>query len=253
MSQRAFEGAIILVTGGTSGIGLACAERFARGGAHVVVVGRDRARGDGAERHLRDRGASCEFVAGDLSDRAQLRAVFDRVASRYGRLTIAVNNAGTDGASFTPLLEYPEDAWDAVLALNVTAVWLCMKAELALMRGQSGCSIVNVASLAGLKASYSGGCAYTASKHAVIGLTKSAAVDASARGVRINAVCPGLVRTPMADAVLGDRLDSIAAKNPLGRTCDSDEVAAVIEWLCSRAASFVNGVALPVDGGILAA
>ncbi|WP_434348762.1 SDR family NAD(P)-dependent oxidoreductase [Myxococcus virescens] len=248
-----FQGAIVLVTGGTAGIGLACAEVFARGGAQVVVVGRDAEKGERVRENFATRSWACDFISADVSKREGIQALFAQVTERYGRLTVAVNNAGTDGASFTPLLQYPDDIWDEVINLNLTSVYLCMKAELALMMGHPNCAIINVASLAGLKASYSGGGAYTASKHGLIGLTKSAAIEYAPHRIRINAVCPGLVRTQMAIDVLGDeKLAAVGEKNPLGRLCEPREVADTVAWLSTPESSFVTGVALPVDGGLIA-
>ncbi|WP_071882248.1 SDR family oxidoreductase [Candidatus Sodalis pierantonius] len=195
--------------------------------------------------------------AADLAQADDLRRLFDEIDTRWGRLDIAINNAGTDGVSFTPLTDYPDEAWHQVMALNLTGVYLCMKREIPLMM-PSGGAIVNVASIAGLRASYTGGCAYTASKHGLLGLTKSAELEYARHGIRINAVCPGLVRTAMSEAVFGDKLDEHGDLHPLGRLCEADEadeadeVAAAALWLVSPAASFVTGVSLPVDGGIMA-
>jgi NAD(P)-dependent dehydrogenase (short-subunit alcohol dehydrogenase family) len=247
---------IALVTGGTAGIGLACAELLGREGATVVVVGRDPSKGEAVRRDFDAKGWKCDVIQADLSKRAEVRSLFASIEHRYARLDFAINNAGIDGASFTRLTDYPEDAWDAVLELNLTSVWLCMKYELELMSRErarrADRSIVNMASLAGLKASYSGGCAYTASKHGLVGLTKSAAVEYASAGIRINAICPGIVRTPLAEAVMGDALASAASFNPMGRLCEPEEVAQAALWLCTASSAFITGVALPVDGGIMA-
>jgi NAD(P)-dependent dehydrogenase (short-subunit alcohol dehydrogenase family) len=241
---------IALVTGGTSGIGRASAERIAREGGRVIVVARNVEAGEAIAGRL---GNGSRFMAVDLADRAALHGVFDRIGHEVGGLDIAVNSAGIEGVSFTTIDEYPEETWDAVINLNLTSVWLCMKRELALMRPAGSGVIVNVASLAGLRASLSGGCGYTASKHGVIGLTRSAALECAGSGIRINAVCPGIVRTPMAVEVLGDELETASADvHPMERICEPEEVAATVAWLCSEDSSFVTGAAIPVDGGVSA-
>lgn len=240
-----------LVTGATEGIGLACASALVRAGVQVLLVGRSTAKGERDMAAAPFAASDSRFYAADLAQADDLRRLFDEIDTRWGRLDIAINNAGIDGASFTPLTDYPDEAWHQVMALNLTGVYLCMKREIPLMM-LSGGAIVNVASIAGLRASYTGGCAYTASKHGLLGLTKSAALEYARHGIRINAVCPGLVRTAMSEAVFGDKLDEHGDLHPLGRLCEADEVAAAALWLVSPAASFVTGVSLPVDGGIMA-
>ncbi|WP_167410139.1 SDR family NAD(P)-dependent oxidoreductase [Ralstonia pseudosolanacearum] len=241
-----------LITGGTSGIGAACVRAFLHAGADVICIGRSGAKADRLYDDACGSAGTFRFFECDLLDRSAVDAMFDAIEQEYGRIDYAINSAGTDGASFTGLCEYPDSAWDEVMELNVTSVWRCMRRELALMRDVSGAAIVNVASVAGLQASLTGGCAYTASKHAVIGLTRTAAVEFAVRGIRVNAICPGLVRTPMAQAVLGDRLDSMGQVHPIGRLCEPEEVASAIFWLCGDGASFVTGAAVPVDGGVMA-
>lgn len=246
-----FDHKIILITGATAGIGLACAIEFARSQAKVILVGRDPDKGSNAiAKHL-PAGSDCEFIIADLSSREDIQRLFSYVKTQYGRLDIAVNNAGTDGASFTKITEYPDDVWDQVMALNVTGVFLCMKQQIPLMHEKGG-AIVNVASVSGLRASYTGGCSYTASKHAVLGLTKSAALETARSNIRINAVCPGLIRTEMSLHAFGDTLDQYGDVHPIGRIGESEEVANAILSLCSEKSGFITGSALPVDGGLMA-
>lgn len=243
---------VILVTGGSSGIGHACAEVFARERASVVIVARDPARGADVATQLTNKGLKCQFIAADLCKREDIKKIFQVIESRYGGLDVAINNAGIDGASFTTIGDYPEDVWDTVINLNLTSVWLCMRHEIRLMRDRRGAAIVNVASVAGLRASLTGGCAYTAAKHGVVGLTKSAALECAKDDIRVNAVCPAIVNTPMAQRVLGGKIDLVKEIHPLGRVCEAEEVANAVAWLCSLQSSFITGTALPVDGGVMA-
>lgn len=240
-----------LVTGATEGIGLACADALVRAGVQVLLVGRSPAKGARAMASAPFAGSDSQFYAADLARADDVQRLFDDIGDRWGRLDMAINNAGMDGASFTRLTDYPDEAWHQVMALNLTSVYLCMKREILLMMATGG-AIVNVASLAGLRASYTGGCAYTASKHGLLGLTKSAALEYARQGIRINAVCPGLVRTAMSEAAFGDKLDQHGDIHPMGRICEADEVARAALWLASPAASFITGVSLPVDGGTMA-
>lgn len=240
-----------LVTGATEGIGLACAAALAQQGTHVLLVARSREKGDSLMSAAPFASGSCRFFAADMACPEDIVRLFNYIGAEWGRLDIAINNAGTDGASFTRLTDYPDAAWHQVMALNLTSVYLCMKREIPLM-AQGGGAIVNVASIAGLRASYTGGCAYTASKHGLLGLTKSAALEYAKSGIRINAVCPGLVRTAMSEAAFGAQLDQHGELHPMGRICEAAEVASAALWLTSPAASFITGVCLPVDGGIMA-
>jgi NAD(P)-dependent dehydrogenase (short-subunit alcohol dehydrogenase family) len=240
---------IALVTGGNSGIGLACAERFVALGANVVITGRSV---DKAQEALERLGRRASFLPCDLRDGDQIRALFEQIRQQHGRLDIAVNNAGVEGKSFTKLVEYPEEIWDEVIQVNLKAVWLCMKGEIELMLRAGSGAIVNVSSLAGLKASLSGGAAYTASKHGVVGLTRSAAKEYAANRIRVNCVCPALIRTPMAEAVIPEGLDELGAKHhPVGRIGEPEDVASAVAWLCSDVSSFLTGISVPVDGGLL--
>lgn len=247
-----FENKVALVTGGSSGIGYACAASFAREGATVIITGRDMQKGRAAAETLSKFGWRVSFLACDFREGGQIATLFSKIKTDHQRLDFAVNSAGIEGKPFTKLTEYPEPVWDEVLQVNLKAVWLCLKYEIELMRGQGG-AIVNVASLAGLQASLTGGAAYTASKHGVVGLTRAAAKEFADETIRVNCVCPALIKTPMAEAVLSEGLEELGAKHhPIGRIGQPQDVASAVLWLCSPDSSFITGVALPVDGGILA-
>ncbi|MBE8595497.1 SDR family NAD(P)-dependent oxidoreductase [Xenorhabdus sp. BG5] len=247
--MNSFENKVVLITGGTAGIGLATAIEFAKRDARVLLVGRNVDKGSKAIAQM-PHNANCEFYSADMSKRSDIKRLFSYIKEHYGRLDIAVNNAGMFGVSFTKITEYPDEVWDEVIATNVTGVYQCMKYEIPLM-AQSGGAIVNVASVSGLKANYAGGGAYTASKHAVVGLTKSAALEMAKSNIRVNAVCPGLIRTDMSVSVFGDNLDAYGDTHPIGRIGEAEEVANAIVWLSSNKAEFITGCCLPVDGGLM--
>lgn len=241
------------ITGGSSGIGKACAEQFAIQGYQTIITARRQVEGEQTVKEIEDVGGKCEFISADLSKPSEIHRLFDIVSTKYQTIDCAVNNAGMEGKSFTKIKEYPEDVWDDVLNLNLKSIWLCMKYEITKMLEQPlGGSIVNVSSTAGLRASLTGGCAYTASKHGLIGLSKTAAVEYASNNIRVNVACPAIVDTPMARQVLGDKLASAGNIHPLKRLCSPQEVAEAIYWLCSEKSSFITGIAMPIDGGITA-
>jgi NAD(P)-dependent dehydrogenase (short-subunit alcohol dehydrogenase family) len=262
---------VVLVTGGTSGIGLACARLLAAEGAAVALVGRDPARGEAAVTAVTAAAAGdrerVAFVAADVASSTELGRAVDSVVARWGHLDGAVNSAAYAPPTAAPTAELPEDEFDRTLAVNVRGAWLSMKHELAAMlAGGRGGAIVNVSSANGLTGTPLAA-AYCASKWALHGLSRTAAVEYGGRGVRINVVCPGPTRTPMLDGVF-DRLVSghpelardaaaaealYAAHVPLGRIAEADELARAIVWLLSPAAAFVNGAVLSVDGGFTSA
>jgi NAD(P)-dependent dehydrogenase (short-subunit alcohol dehydrogenase family) len=244
------QGRVALVTGGGSGIGRASALAFAREGARVVVSDVAVDGGEETVRLVKAAGGDASFVAADVSKAADAEQLIRRTVEIYGRLDCMHNNAGISRGA--PLHETPEEVWNAVLAVNLTGVWLCMKYEIAQMLRQGGGAIVNTSSAAGLVGRYNA--AYTASKFGVVGLTKSAAMEYATRGIRINAVCPGWIDTPMTHEGMLDpeRLARRIAEEPIGRIGTPEEVAEAVVWLCSDAASFVLGMALPVDGGLVA-
>lgn len=247
-------GKVALVTGGASGIGRATAIAMAREGARVVVA--DVAEAGGAEtvQRIVAAGGQALFQRADVADAADVDALVRRAVEAYGRLDCAFNNAGIEGAVTAPH-EYPDDVFDRVIAVNLKGVWLCLKAEVRQMLAQGGGAIVNTASAAGLVGAPTIS-AYDASKHGVVGLTKSFALAYARQGIRVNAVCPGIIRTPMVERSFLARDPNAAARleasEPVGRMGTPEEVAEAVVWLCSDAASFVTGVALPVDGGMVA-
>jgi NAD(P)-dependent dehydrogenase (short-subunit alcohol dehydrogenase family) len=248
-------GKIAVVTGGASGIGRASALAFAKEGAKVIVVDVTADAGEETVRLIREIGGDARFVRTDVSSAAQVRGMVTKAVEIYGRLDCALNNAGVDGMLFTRIAEYKEEAWDQVISINLKGTWLCMKYEIIQMLKQGGGSIVNMASTAGLVGSAVGNSAYVASKHGIVGLSKTVALEYGTQGIRVNAVCPALTRTPMAEKLLGgdpQREAQMAAVSPMGRLANAEEVAAAVVWLCSDAASYVTGQALAVDGGHVA-
>jgi NAD(P)-dependent dehydrogenase (short-subunit alcohol dehydrogenase family) len=246
-------GKVALVTGGGSGIGRASALAFAREGAKVVVADVAVEGGEETVRLIQQSGGEAIFGKTDVSRAAEVEALVSRAVQTYGRLDCAHNNAGIEGAAATTI-DYAEDAWERVIAINLKGVWLCMKYEIPHLLKQGGGAIVNTASTAGL-VGYRGGSAYVASKHGVVGLTKSAALEYAKAGVRVNAVCPGAIDTPMMGRLTGhrpQRAERMAAAEPVGRMGQPEEIAQAVVWLCSEAASFVTGHAMAVDGGITA-
>ncbi|WP_420310472.1 glucose 1-dehydrogenase [Streptomyces sp. YS-B37] len=246
-----FTDQVALVTGAASGMGLATARAFAEAGAAVVLADLDEKAVQRAAEELNAAGHQAIGVACDVADEEQAAAMVDRAVATFGRLDMAFNNAGIQVPPSDAADETAEN-FDRVNAVNLRGVWAAQKHELRQMRKQvSGGAIVNCSSLGGL-VGLPERAAYHASKHGVIGLTKSAAVEYAPRGIRINAVCPGTIDTPMVAAMLESQADAMAEilkEQPIGRLGRADEIAAAVLWLCSPGASFVLGVALPVDGG----
>lgn len=248
-------GKVAVVTGGASGIGRASALAFVKEGAKVIVGDVTADEGEETVRLIREIGGDARFVRTDVSSTAQVQDMVTKAVETYGRLDCALNNAGVDGMLFTRIAEYKEEAWDQVISINLKGTWLCMKYEIILMLKQGGGSIVNMASTAGLVGSAVGNSAYVASKHGIVGLSKTVALEYGTQGIRVNAVCPALTRTPMAEKLLGgdpQREAQMAAVSPMGRLANPEEVAAAVIWFCSDAASYVTGQALAVDGGHVA-
>lgn len=245
-----FENQVALVTGAASGMGLATARAFAEAGASVVLADIDADTAQKAAKDLVAAGHQAIGVACDVTDEQQTAAMVERAVATFGRLDMAFNNAGIQAPPSDAADETAEN-FDRVNAVNLRGIWTAQKHELRQMRAQGNGAIVNCSSLGGL-----GGlperAAYHASKHAVIGLTKSAAVEYATRGIRINAICPGVIDTPMVSDMLEGQAEAMAEiikQQPIGRLGRAEEIANAVLWLCSPAASLVLGVALPVDGG----
>lgn len=244
-----FTGQVALVTGASSGMGTATAKAFADAGAAIVLVDRDEARLEAVTRALTAAGSRAIAVAGDVSDEAVAKGAVDRAVREFGRLDMAYNNAGILGP-MCPMSEETGEGYDQVQAVNLRGVWTFMKHELLQMQKQGSGAIVNCSSLGGL-VGLPGRAAYHASKHGVIGLTKCAAMDNAAQGIRVNAICPGCIDTPMGDGIDPAAMKEFLKEQPIGRMGRSEEIAAAVLWLCSPGASFILGVALPVDGGFV--
>lgn len=247
------QGKVALVTGGASGIGRATALAFAREGAKVLVSDVVVAGGEETVVLIKAAGGEAQFVKADVAKPAEVDALVAKVVAAHGRLDCAFNNAGIEGA-MTSTVDCTEENWDRTIAVNLKGVWLCMKAEIAQMLKQGGGAIVNTASVAGL-VGFAGLPAYVASKHGVVGLTKTAALEYAKSGIRINAVCPGGIQTPMLERLFQSQpqtSEAIAAMEPVGRLGTPEEIAEAVVWLCSDAASFVTGLPMAIDGGLVA-
>jgi len=248
------DGQVALVTGGSSGIGRAASLAFAKAGARVVVSDVDVDGGAETVQMVQSGGGEALFVRADVSRMVDVRALIDRTVDEYGKLDCAFNNAGITVTTRTSLIELSEEDWDRLLDINLKGVWLCMKHEIQQMLAQGRGAIVNTSSTAGLVGG-PGLSSYVASKHGVAGLTKAAALEYAQSGIRINAVCPGAIRTPMTEGVMARNPgaeERYVSREPIGRMGRPQEVAEAVVWLCSDAASFVTGHAMAVDGGLVA-
>ena len=251
--MKEFEGKVALVTGGGSGIGRATALAFARDGARVVIGNRNVQRGEETVSMIRAAGGTASFRRTDVLVAADIEALVKHAVSEYGGLDLVFNNAGIEGEP-RPLAEQTEANYDAVMDINVKGVWLSMKYEIPRMLDQGGGAIVNCSSVAGV-IGFPGIGIYSASKHAVIGLTKAAALEYSAQGIRVNAVNPAVIDTEMVDRLadgMNMKKDDLTTFHPIGRLGRVEEVAEAVLWLCSDKASFVIGHSLMVDGGFTA-
>lgn len=249
------DGKVALVTGGASGIGRATALTFAREGAKLIIADMNEDGGQQTVHMITENGGEATFVQVDVTSAAQIEAMISKAVETYGRLDCSFNNAGTEGTTMVSTIDYKEDDWNRVLSINLTGVWLCMKYELTQMLKQGGGAIVNTASVAGLVGSKGAGSAYAASKHGVVGLTKTAALEYAKQGIRVNCVCPGVIRTPMMERMLTrtpELEQQYIAAEPIGRLGLPEEIAESVVWLCSDAASFVTGHTMTVDGGMVA-
>ncbi len=244
---------ITLITGGGSGIGRETAVLFAKHGAKVAVVDLNPIGGQETVQMIVEQGGDAFFIEADVSKTAAVEKMMGEVVAKQGRLDIAFNNAGIEGAPVRSA-EVSEADFDQIMAVNVKGVWLCMKFELQQMLMQGGGVIINTASVAGLIGAHSLS-VYAASKHAVVGLTRTAAVEYASKGIRVNAVCPAVIRTPMVERAIEQlpKLEQgIIMNNPSHRLGTTQEVAQAVLWLASDASSFTNGATLTVDGGLTA-
>ncbi len=248
------DGKVIVVTGAAAGIGRASAALFAKEGARVAVSDVDETRGTAAAREIKDRGGDAHFIRADVSRFSDVDRLIRETVARYSRLDGAFNNAGIEG-TMAPTVECTEENWDRTIGINLKGVWLCLREELRqLARQKRGGSIVNMASVAGL-VGFENLPAYVASKHGIVGLTRTAALECAPRGVRVNAVCPGVIHTEMIDRITGRKPETEAlfvSMEPMGRMGRPEEIAEAALWLLSDASSFVTGQAMAVDGGLVA-
>jgi NAD(P)-dependent dehydrogenase (short-subunit alcohol dehydrogenase family) len=247
------EGKVGLVTGGTSGIGRDTAILFAKAGANVVVAGRREPEGNETIELVRAAGSDGLFVKTDVSKSSEVDALIQKAVAKFGRLDMAFNNAGIEGV-WAPIVRQSEEDWDRTININLKGVWLCLKYEIRQMLKQGGGgAIVNMASINGLIGA-AGAATYSASKHGVVGLTKSAALETAKSGIRINAVCPAVIETPMGERLFGSPAvhKYVLSCHPIGRFGRPAEIAEAVLWMCSDRASFMTGQSLVLDGGFLA-
>jgi NAD(P)-dependent dehydrogenase (short-subunit alcohol dehydrogenase family) len=245
-----FEGKVAFITGAGSGIGRATALAFAQAGAKVVAADRDEPANTDTAARIEQLGGTALAVPCDVTSTEQIQSALDRTISTFGRLDIAFNNAGIELRP-TPLVEIAEDDWERVFDVNLSGIFRCMKHQIPLMLETGGGAIVNTSSGAGVKG-FRGGRAYGASKHGVIGLTRCAALDYADSGIRINAICPGIIDTEMMDRFTGGTeagRRGVIAQEPIGRMGTPEEIAAAVLWLCSDESAFAIGHALVIDGG----
>ncbi len=248
-----FTNKVALITGAGSGMGLATAKAFAESGAAVVLADWNEKSARAAAEQLRAQGHQALAVGCDVSDDAQVEAMVEKAVATFGRLDAAFNNAGVQGV-LAETADTTREDYDRVMGINLRGVWSCMKFELQQMRKQGSGAIVNCSSLGGLVGGDQRGI-YHASKHGVLGFTKSAALEYATRGVRVNAVCPGLIRTPMVDQMVaggqGEAMKAMEQSVPMQRAGRPEEIADAVLWLCSDAASYVTGQSISVDGGYI--
>jgi NAD(P)-dependent dehydrogenase (short-subunit alcohol dehydrogenase family) len=248
---RSFAGKVAFVTGAASGIGRAAALAFAREGAGVVAA--DVSEHDNKEtaRMIEKQGGRAVAIRCDVTRAADVKTALDETVNVFGRLDFAFNNAGVEPRKSVPTADFEEEEWDRIVDTNLRGVFLCMKYEIPLILKQGGGAVVNTSSGAGV-IGIKGSPAYTAAKHGVIGLTRAAALDYAAQGVRVNAICPGYIDTPMMGRFTGGTAEGrakVIAEEPVGRMGKPEEIAAAVVWLCSDAAAFMVGHAMVIDGG----
>jgi NAD(P)-dependent dehydrogenase (short-subunit alcohol dehydrogenase family) len=248
--MKRFEDKVALVTGGNSGIGRATSLAFARDGASVVIAARREDLGQAVVREIKKEGGDAFFIKTDVTNPTAVENLFKEIIDQYGKLDVAFNNAGV-GGPMNRLVRQTMENWDLVINTNLRGVWLCLKQEIQQMLKQGGGAIVNTASTAGISGS-PGMAIYSASKHGVLGLTKSAASDYATKNIRINAVCPGPIMTPMLEEGFIERpamKEAYLATVPMGRFGKPEEIASAVLWLCSDEASYMTGYSITVGGG----
>jgi len=248
-----YQGKVVLVTGGSYGIGRSAAMEFARRGAKVAIADVDVERGEETLQRINKDGGEAIFIKTDVSSEEDVKAMIEKTVETYGKLDCAFNNAGIH-KQFVSTVDFKAEDWDEMINVNLKSVWLCMKYEIPQMLKQGKGAIVNTSSAAGLVGAPSNP-AYPASKHGVVGLTKCTALEFARKGIRVNCVCPGPTRTGMNEALVATSPEIVKAmdqKVPMGRIGEPEEVAAAAIFLCSDEASYITGHSLPVDGGIVA-
>ncbi len=250
--MKGFNGKVALVTGSTSGIGKFVALGFAREGAKVVVTGRRVEKGNEVVKEIKDKGGEAVFIKTDVSNPDEIKGMVSKTIETYGRLDFAVNNAGIGGDVLINTADQTLENWNEVIKVNLTAVWLCMKYEIPEIIKQGGGAIVNTSSVYGLVGDDVGHVAYCASKHGIIGITKTAAIEYAKDNLRVNAVCPGWTHSELVDPAIEampEAINDILTRFPMGRIAETEEVSELFVWLCSDSSTFITGQAIAPDGG----
>ncbi len=245
-----FNNKAVIVTGGNSGIGKACALMFGQYGANVVIAARREIEGEAVVDEIKSQGGEAIFIKTDVASVDSIRAMTAKTINQYSAIDFAINNAGVVGKVKTPLADFTEDDFDMVMDINVKGVFIAMQLQLKQMMQQKAGVIINMSSVAGLRAGRASSI-YTTSKHAVVGMTRAAAKEYAPHGIRVNAICPALVETPMIVDAKFYNGKPISESIPVGRLGHVEEVASACCWLCSDLAAYTTGVSLPIDGGIL--
>lgn len=252
--MKRFEDKVVMITGGSSGIGADSAIAFAEEGAKVIITDVDEAKGRSLANQINETGATAIFMKHNVANAKQTKEIIDKIVEKFGRLDVAFNNAGI-GGPFHPLSEYPEEDWERVISINLLGVFYGMKYQIQQMLKQGGGAIVNNSSILG-KVGFNNSSAYVAAKHAVVGLTKAAALEYSSKNIRINAVNPAFIKTPLLDNAGmkegTEMYDTLVGLHPIGRLGNPREVTNAVLFLSSEEASFVHGESLMVDGGYTA-